>query len=141
LLDDGFDHQQTPASLVAAAGVPERGVTRRILSALSPIGTAEAEPAPVMSRASASKRVVKKPATRRTAASKRGTAAPRSRAVAAAQRASGNCPASQQGRSQCAPRKHTPSAATQTAKLAKQVKQAAKGGGAEKPSPVAPNRD
>ncbi|MFA6229645.1 MAG: D-alanyl-D-alanine carboxypeptidase family protein [Rhodanobacter sp.] len=49
LLDDGFDHRDTPAILVAeAAGVNSRGrMTHRVLAALSPIGTAEAEPVPV----------------------------------------------------------------------------------------------
>jgi D-alanyl-D-alanine carboxypeptidase/D-alanyl-D-alanine carboxypeptidase (penicillin-binding protein 5/6) len=47
LLDDGFDHRQTPSSLVAEAGMPEHhGMARRLLASLSPIGTADAEPAP-----------------------------------------------------------------------------------------------
>ncbi|WP_053096131.1 D-alanyl-D-alanine carboxypeptidase family protein [Frateuria defendens] len=46
LLDDGFGHRQTPETLVAASGMRERGVARRMLAALSPISTAEAEPAP-----------------------------------------------------------------------------------------------
>ncbi len=46
LLDDGFDHRDTPAILVAeAAGSNSRGrMAHRVLAALSPIGTAEAEP-------------------------------------------------------------------------------------------------
>lgn len=46
LLDDGFDHRDTPAILVAeAAGANSRGrMAHRVLAALSPIGTAEAEP-------------------------------------------------------------------------------------------------
>lgn len=49
LLDDGFDHRDTPAILVAeAAGVSSRGrMAHRVLAALSPIGTAEAESVPV----------------------------------------------------------------------------------------------
>jgi D-alanyl-D-alanine carboxypeptidase len=44
LLDDGFDGQQTPADLVAEVGLPSRpSAARRMLAALSPIGTAEAE--------------------------------------------------------------------------------------------------
>ena len=63
LLDDGFEHRDTPEALVAAAGIPERpGVTRRLLAALSPISSAQADPAP------APRRVVKK--SRRTLASK-----------------------------------------------------------------------
>ena len=49
LLDDGFDNRQTPAILVAQAGRPGTSMTHRVLAALSPIGTAEAEttlPAP-----------------------------------------------------------------------------------------------
>jgi len=48
LLDDGFDHRDTPAILVAeAAGVTVHGkMAHRVLAALSPIGTAEAEPVP-----------------------------------------------------------------------------------------------
>lgn len=46
LLDDGFDNQPTPEALVAQAGMPSR--THRVLAALSPIQTAEAdETAPV----------------------------------------------------------------------------------------------
>jgi D-alanyl-D-alanine carboxypeptidase/D-alanyl-D-alanine carboxypeptidase (penicillin-binding protein 5/6) len=138
LLDDGFDHQQTPASLVAAAGIPERSVTRRILSALSPIGTAEAEPAPVIKRVAASKRSAKKPAASRASISKRDTASPRRRTLAA-QRAAASCPASAARRSQCTPATPAASAATQTAKLAKQAKQAANGG--DKSASVTPKRD
>lgn len=51
LLDDGFDNQATPEMLVAQAGVSS--TTRRVLAALSPIGTAEAdETAPAHRRAS-----------------------------------------------------------------------------------------
>jgi D-alanyl-D-alanine carboxypeptidase len=51
LLDDGFDNQPTPETLVAQAGMPS--TTRRVLSALSPIGTAEAdETAPAHRRVS-----------------------------------------------------------------------------------------
>jgi D-alanyl-D-alanine carboxypeptidase len=51
LLDDGFDNQQTPAVLVAQAGVVERpGVARRLLAALSPISSAEAETLPPSAR-------------------------------------------------------------------------------------------
>ena len=48
LLDDGFDHRPTPDALVAQAGVG--GSTRRVLAALSPIETADAEDAPVTHR-------------------------------------------------------------------------------------------
>lgn len=48
LLDDGFDHRPTPDALVAQAGMG--GATRRVLAALSPIGTADAEDAPVTHR-------------------------------------------------------------------------------------------
>ena len=141
LLDDGFDHQQTPASLVAAAGVPERGVTRRILSALSPIGTAEAEPAPVIKRSTAAKRVAKKPAASRSVVSKQEkAAAPRRRALAASQRAQAKCAAAATSRSsQCAAAKSSALAANHTAKLAKQVKQAASSG--EKLTSAASKRD
>jgi D-alanyl-D-alanine carboxypeptidase len=51
LLDDGFDNQETPATLVAQAGVVERpGVARRVLAALSPISSAEAETVPPPAR-------------------------------------------------------------------------------------------
>lgn len=44
LLDDGFDGRQTPADLVADAGLPSRpSMAHRMLAALSPIGTADAE--------------------------------------------------------------------------------------------------
>lgn len=46
LLDDGFDHRQTPAILVAEAAGARASMTRRVMAALSPIGSAEAEPAP-----------------------------------------------------------------------------------------------
>jgi D-alanyl-D-alanine carboxypeptidase/D-alanyl-D-alanine carboxypeptidase (penicillin-binding protein 5/6) len=45
LLDDGFDHRQTPAILVAQASSPS--MAHRVLAALSPIGSAEAEAVPV----------------------------------------------------------------------------------------------
>jgi D-alanyl-D-alanine carboxypeptidase len=48
LLDDGFDHRPTPDALVAQAGVG--GSARRVLAALSPIETADAEDAPVTHR-------------------------------------------------------------------------------------------
>jgi D-alanyl-D-alanine carboxypeptidase len=48
LLDDGFDHRPTPDALVAQAGIG--GSTRRVLAALSPIETADAEDAPVTHR-------------------------------------------------------------------------------------------
>lgn len=44
LLDDGFEHRQTPSALVAEAAMPDRRMTHRILAALSPIGSAEAAP-------------------------------------------------------------------------------------------------
>ncbi|GGA50312.1 D-alanyl-D-alanine carboxypeptidase family protein [Dyella nitratireducens] len=51
LLDDAFDNQPTPEALVAQAGVSSR--THRVLAALSPIETAEAdETAPAHRRAS-----------------------------------------------------------------------------------------
>lgn len=47
LLDDGFDGRQTPESLVAAATRPDTpSATRRLLAALSPIGSAQAETLP-----------------------------------------------------------------------------------------------
>ncbi|HUB90798.1 MAG TPA: D-alanyl-D-alanine carboxypeptidase family protein [Dyella sp.] len=51
LLDDGFDNQPTPETLVAQAGMSSR--THRVLAALSPIDTAEAdETAPAHRRVS-----------------------------------------------------------------------------------------
>lgn len=47
LLDDGFDHRQTPAILVAEAGSTHASMAHRVLAALSPIGNAEAEAVPV----------------------------------------------------------------------------------------------
>ncbi|OOG59790.1 D-alanyl-D-alanine carboxypeptidase family protein [Rhodanobacter sp. C03] len=47
LLDDGFDHRQTPAILVAEAGSTHSSMAHRVLAALSPIGSAEAEAVPV----------------------------------------------------------------------------------------------
>ena len=48
LLDEGFDHRQTPAILVAeAGGAASPSMARRVLAALSPIGSAEAEAVPV----------------------------------------------------------------------------------------------
>jgi D-alanyl-D-alanine carboxypeptidase/D-alanyl-D-alanine carboxypeptidase (penicillin-binding protein 5/6) len=44
LLDDGFEHRQTSPALVAEAGMPDHRMTRRVLAALSPIGSAEASP-------------------------------------------------------------------------------------------------
>ena len=47
LLNDGFDNQPTPSVLVAQAGVNEgSGTARRLLAALSPISSAEAETLP-----------------------------------------------------------------------------------------------
>jgi D-alanyl-D-alanine carboxypeptidase len=43
LLDDGFQNRETPAVLVAAAGRDSNGTARRLLAALSPISSAEAE--------------------------------------------------------------------------------------------------
>lgn len=43
LLDDGFENRETPATLVAAAGRDSNGTARRLLAALSPIPSAEAE--------------------------------------------------------------------------------------------------
>lgn len=48
LLDDGFDHRPTPDTLIAQASMG--GSARRVLSALSPIETADAEDAPVTHR-------------------------------------------------------------------------------------------
>jgi len=45
LLDDGFEHRQTPPELVAAVG-RNNSVIHRVLNALSPIDTAEAADAP-----------------------------------------------------------------------------------------------
>jgi D-alanyl-D-alanine carboxypeptidase len=45
LLDAGFE-QSEAASALAAAGQPAAGVARRVLAALSPIASAEADPAP-----------------------------------------------------------------------------------------------
>jgi D-alanyl-D-alanine carboxypeptidase len=50
LLDDGFDHRQTPAVLVAEAAGVKESVALRVLSALSPIATAEADTLPVTRR-------------------------------------------------------------------------------------------
>ncbi len=51
LLDDGFEDRATPDYLVArAGGATGTGTAQKILTALSPIGTAEAEPAPVPER-------------------------------------------------------------------------------------------
>jgi D-alanyl-D-alanine carboxypeptidase/D-alanyl-D-alanine carboxypeptidase (penicillin-binding protein 5/6) len=50
LLDDGFDNRQTPAILVAQAGGAGTSMTHRVLAALSPIGSAEAEPVPAPQR-------------------------------------------------------------------------------------------
>jgi D-alanyl-D-alanine carboxypeptidase len=47
LLDDGFDHRQTPAVLVAGAAGVKQSAAMRVLSALSPIATAEADTLPV----------------------------------------------------------------------------------------------
>jgi D-alanyl-D-alanine carboxypeptidase/D-alanyl-D-alanine carboxypeptidase (penicillin-binding protein 5/6) len=49
LLDDGFDHRQTPAILVAQAGGKGSSMASRVLAAMSPIGSAEAETLPVSS--------------------------------------------------------------------------------------------
>jgi D-alanyl-D-alanine carboxypeptidase/D-alanyl-D-alanine carboxypeptidase (penicillin-binding protein 5/6) len=47
LLDDGFEQWQTsPTLIAAAAGKPDSHVAHKVLAALSPIGTAEAEPVP-----------------------------------------------------------------------------------------------
>jgi D-alanyl-D-alanine carboxypeptidase len=47
LLDDGFDNRATPALLVAQAGINESpGTARRLLAALSPISSADAETLP-----------------------------------------------------------------------------------------------
>jgi D-alanyl-D-alanine carboxypeptidase/D-alanyl-D-alanine carboxypeptidase (penicillin-binding protein 5/6) len=54
LLDDGFDNQPTPETLIAQAGMPS--TTRRVLAALSPIDTADAdETAPAHRRAASCK--------------------------------------------------------------------------------------
>ncbi len=45
LLDDGFEQWQSSPTLIAAAGKPEHRMTQKVLAALSPIDTAEAEPA------------------------------------------------------------------------------------------------
>ncbi|MEO6801325.1 MAG: D-alanyl-D-alanine carboxypeptidase family protein [Rhodanobacter sp.] len=47
LLTDGFDHRQTPAILVARAAGPHASMAHRMLAALSPISSAEAESVPV----------------------------------------------------------------------------------------------
>ncbi|HEY8682109.1 MAG TPA: D-alanyl-D-alanine carboxypeptidase family protein [Rhodanobacter sp.] len=47
LLDDGFDHRQTPAVLVASAAGVKQSAAMRVLSALSPIATAEADTLPI----------------------------------------------------------------------------------------------
>ncbi len=50
LLDDGFDDRQTPTEVVAAAGVSGGSMAHRVLNALSPIATAEADTAPATQR-------------------------------------------------------------------------------------------
>jgi D-alanyl-D-alanine carboxypeptidase len=47
LLDDGFDQRPTPAILVAQAGRERGSMASRVLAAMSPIGSAEAETLPV----------------------------------------------------------------------------------------------
>jgi D-alanyl-D-alanine carboxypeptidase/D-alanyl-D-alanine carboxypeptidase (penicillin-binding protein 5/6) len=51
LLDDSFDHQQTPAVLVAQAAGVRESATARVLAALSPIGTAQADTLPATHKA------------------------------------------------------------------------------------------
>ena len=46
LLDDGFDNQQTPAVLVAQAAGVRESAAMRVLAALSPIATAQADTLP-----------------------------------------------------------------------------------------------
>jgi D-alanyl-D-alanine carboxypeptidase len=75
LLDDGFDGTQTPSDLVAEAGLPYRpSVARRMLAALSPIGTAEAETVALPPRSSRHKQTV---ATRKTCTVRKGIVCPR----------------------------------------------------------------
>jgi D-alanyl-D-alanine carboxypeptidase/D-alanyl-D-alanine carboxypeptidase (penicillin-binding protein 5/6) len=75
LLDDGFDGQQTPADLVAEVGLPARpSAARRMLAALSPIGTAEAETVALPPRAPRHKGPV---ATHKTCTVRRGAVCPR----------------------------------------------------------------
>ncbi|SEJ45282.1 D-alanyl-D-alanine carboxypeptidase (penicillin-binding protein 5/6) [Frateuria terrea] len=61
LLDAGFEQSEAAAAL-AAAGQPPTGVAHRVLAALSPIASAEADPAP----ASAPRRVKHRGAARRS---------------------------------------------------------------------------
>ncbi|WP_139350393.1 D-alanyl-D-alanine carboxypeptidase family protein [Rhodanobacter sp. B04] len=46
LLDDGFENRSTPAILVAQAGGARSGIAHRVLAALSPIDSADAETVP-----------------------------------------------------------------------------------------------
>ena len=75
LLDDGFDGRQTPSDLVADVGLPARpSAARRMLAALSPIGTAEAETVALPPRAPRHKGPV---ATRKTCTVHHGVVCPR----------------------------------------------------------------
>ena len=66
LLDDSFDHQQTPDTLVAQAGIDRPSSASRVLAALSPIKSAAADTLPASSHRrnrSTRKRVVLAAAT------------------------------------------------------------------------------
>jgi D-alanyl-D-alanine carboxypeptidase len=92
LLDDGFADRQTPAVLVAQAGRDSTGTTRRLLAALSPISSAEAEtvaltPAPHCRHCRKRKRAVPV-AHNGCTVHKKGAACPSSTAVMAKRRTS-----------------------------------------------------
>lgn len=118
LLDDGFAHQQTSPALVAAAGRGDRAGARRLLSALSPISTAEAAP------------VVKKAHTARKAKSSRQTRLASSKT---SKTAAATCrKASSESATTCVRRAHTPKSQART-KLAKST--------AKKPAAAQARRD
>jgi D-alanyl-D-alanine carboxypeptidase len=80
LLDDGFDGRQTPSDLVADVGLPARpSAARRMLAALSPIGTAEAETVALPPRAPRHKGPI---ASRKTCTVRHGVVCPRTTAQA-----------------------------------------------------------
>ena len=99
LLDDGFEHRQISPALVAEASMPDHRMTRRMLAALSPIGSAEAA---TVARVP--------PRAKKTAPRAKKTASRRHASTVASNRFRATCRKGSKGRAGCLHHKHAPGA-------------------------------
>ncbi len=112
LLDDGFENQQTPAVLVAQAAGVRESAAMKVLAALSPIATAQADTLPATRpMAKRSRHGVKSaPVALARQGRRRGKAAPTvvARRGSASRAAAASCPRrGTHSRSSCPPQRHS----------------------------------